>query len=455
MLSKKLSFVHLSQDLKNSFSELNVGKHLRNSGITKKLGFSCLSIFQLLFLLVFEHRNWYQAGLSKQAPDLPGKDAIYRFLKVPTFNWRKFLSSLSFEVIQHFQKLTSSKRVSAFILDDSVYSRNRSKNVELLALIHDHVTQKFVKGFSMLTLGWSDGFSFVPVDFALLSSAKKTNRFCEMDSSIDKRTSGFKRRKESLQSKPDVAAKLIQNALDTGLNADYVLMDTWFTHAPLIESITEKGLFVIGMVKQMKQRYRYNGKLLKLDGLFKLVRPTLQKKDILGSIQVRLQTEKQTLVKILFVRNRNKKSEWLAILSTDTALSDEEIVRIYGIRWDIETFFKCSKSLLKLAKEFQGRSYDSMISHTTLVFTRYILLEWSRRNEQDPKTIGHLFFLMCDEIKDLDMFTALKELLELFETMSKGSVSLCTKTLNSQLVQWFESLPSYIKSALSFSVCES
>jgi hypothetical protein len=29
---------------------------------------------------------------------------------------------------------------------------------------------------------------------------------------------------------------------------------------------------------------------------------------------------------------------------TDTALSDEEIVKVYGMRWDIETFFKCSKS---------------------------------------------------------------------------------------------------------------
>ncbi|WP_308017416.1 transposase [Alkalihalobacillus deserti] len=162
--------------------------------------------------------------------------------------------------------------MSVFLLDDSVYSRNRSKKVELLARIHDHVSHNFVKGFSMLTLGWSDGFSFVPVDFALLSSAKKENRYCEMDSSIDKRTSGFKRRMEAIQSKPDVAANLIQNALDKGIVADYVLMDTWVTHAPLIESITEKGLFVIGMVKQMKQRYRYNDKLLKLDDLFKLVR---------------------------------------------------------------------------------------------------------------------------------------------------------------------------------------
>jgi hypothetical protein len=73
-------------------------------------------------------------------------------------------------------------------------------------------------------------------------------------------------------------------------------------------------------------------------------------------------------VKVLFVRNRNKKSEWLAIQSTDCTLSDQEIILIYGMRWDIEVFFKTTKSLLKLQKEFQGRSYDSLIIHTTIVF---------------------------------------------------------------------------------------
>nr|WP_227940023.1 hypothetical protein [Alkalihalobacillus deserti] len=54
MLSKNDSFVHLSKAMKRSFSDLKIGNHLRNAGVTKKLGFSCLSVFQLLFLLVFD-----------------------------------------------------------------------------------------------------------------------------------------------------------------------------------------------------------------------------------------------------------------------------------------------------------------------------------------------------------------------------------------------------------------
>jgi hypothetical protein len=127
------------------------------------------------------------------------------------------------------------------------------------------------------------------------------------------------------------------------------------------------------------------------------------------------------------------------------------------MRWDIKTFFKYTESLLKLAKEeFQERSYDPMIRHTTLVFIRYILLEWNRRKERDPnKNNEASFFQICEEVKDIDMFTALQQLLELFETMLKGSVSFSAETLNSQLAQWFESLPSDIKGSLRFSICES
>ena len=63
------------------------------------------------------------------------------------------------------------------VLDDSVLRRNRSKAVELLAKVYDHVFHEFVRGFNLLALGWSDGFSFIPVSFVLLSSAKLRNRY--------------------------------------------------------------------------------------------------------------------------------------------------------------------------------------------------------------------------------------------------------------------------------------
>jgi len=58
------------------------------------------------------------------------------------------------------------------------------------------------------------------------------------------------------------------------------------------------------------------------------------------------------------------------------------------MRWEVEVFFKASKSLLKLGTEYQGRNYDMLISHTAIAFTRYIFLEWGRRHNQDSRSFG-------------------------------------------------------------------
>jgi len=60
----------------------------------------------------------------------------------------------------------------------------------------------------------------------------------------------------------------------------------------------------------------------------------------------------------------------LALLCTDTALAGDEIVRLYGERWDIEVFFKMCKQHLKLVKEIQIRAFDGLIGHTSMVFAR-------------------------------------------------------------------------------------
>ena len=153
------------------------------------------------------------------------------------------------------------------------------------------------------------------------------------------------------------------------------------------------------------------------------------------------------------IRNRNKKSECLYLLSTDTSLKDTEIVRIYGNRWSIECFFKASKSFLKLGSEFQSRSYGAMVSrHTTIVFTRYIILEWLRRNQNDEKTYDELFFMYCEDIQDMDLTNALQSLMALFvEHISTLSADI-TSVLKSKVTEWIASQTAFIQ-ALFGNIC--
>lgn len=132
--------------------------------------------------------------------------------------------------------------------------------------------------------------------------------------------------------KTDVAVQLIRNVLTAGIKADYVLMDTWFTTEPMLKEILDTGIHAIGMVKQLQQRYTYNGRQYTLPGLKKFV-DFSGARNIFGSLVVTTKTG--IPVKIVFVRNRNKKSECLYLLGTDTSLNDAEIVRIYGNRWSV------------------------------------------------------------------------------------------------------------------------
>lgn len=366
-----------------------------------------------------------------------------------SYNWKKFLLLLAAKVISAFTMLTRPERIRVFVLDDSVVKRNRSKQVELLARVYDHVEHKFQKGFSFLTLGWSDGYSFLPVGFNMLSYAKKENRYQEISDQVDRRTNGYKNRNESLMTKPQAAVLLLKRALNAGIHADYVLMDSWFTTEPMLKELLGIGLDAIGMVKQLKQQYRYQGKSYTLPQLRKFMRHE-NAVNIFDSVLVH--TRDGIPVKIVFIRNRYKKSECLYLLSTDCSLNESEIVRIYGNRWSIECFFKAAKSLLKLGTEFQSRSYDAIVSHTTIVFTRYILLEWIRRNQNDQKTYGELFYLLCEDIQDMDLTTSLTSLMALFvEQFSNLSVGI-TAIIKSKVNDWIQSQATYIQ-ALFGNMC--
>ena len=419
---------------------------MRKSNITKNCGIPAFEVFQFLLLLVFQGKILFRFLNSKHKDQAVSKNTYYRFLNETSYNRKKFLLLLANKVTTVFDRLTRPERVKAFVLDDSVVTRNRSKKVELPAKIYDHVDHRFKRGFSMLALGWTDGYSFVPVGFNILSSSNKANRYQEIDDSIDHRTNGYKFRKDSMLSKPEAAIKMINDALNAGIVADYVLMDTWFTTEPMIQSVMALGLNVIGMVKQLKQRYCFNGKEYTLPELQKFVRYNGES-NIFGSLYVT--TKNGISVKIVFVRNRNKKSECLYILSTDTMVSDSEIVRIYGNRWSIECFFKTSKSFLKLGTEFQCRSYNAMISHTTIVFVRYILLEWIRRNENDEHSYGELFFMFCDDIQDMDLTNALQSLMALFVNITQTFSSATTDMIKNQVRNWMASQAGFIQAMFS------
>jgi len=194
------------------------------------------------------------------------------------------------------------------------------------------------------------------------------------------------------------------------------------------------------MLKDLpNNKYTYEEERLTLGKLHQKVEKRDCKEGIFASAVVGIghnQDGEPIKARIIFIKDRNHKKEWLALLSTDLELPEEEIIRIYGKRWDIELFFKTTKSFLNLAKEFQGKSYDSMVAHTSIVFIRYIMLSLESRNSTDARSLGNLFFYCCEEIRDITLIESLRRVDDL-------------------MIKFFSSLPSYFKRRLGFSMCES
>lgn len=101
----------------------------------------------------------------------------------------RFTTILASRIINNaILPLDSEDRANVLIIDDSMFERNRSKKVELLTKVYDHAKHKYRFGFRMLTPGWSDGSTFLPVNSILLSTENKKNRINEA-AEVDKRDS--------------------------------------------------------------------------------------------------------------------------------------------------------------------------------------------------------------------------------------------------------------------------
>ncbi|GAU08891.1 transposase [Desulfoplanes formicivorans] len=169
----------------------------------------------------------------------------------------------------------------------------------------------------------------------------------------------------------DLITPMIERALRAGINTKYVLMDSGFGVPSLIAK-ARKHLDVICMVKRTpKIHYIFEGQELNAIQIYRKIRKRRGKAKVLANAQV--QMKDGGTAKLVFVRNRSKK-DWLALLCTDKNLPDEEIVRIYGRRWDIEVFFRTAKQHLELEKGCQSSDFDALIAHTSIVMVRYIFL---------------------------------------------------------------------------------
>lgn len=433
-----------------AFTALGIPQLLASCGITKAGGFGASSVFLTLLLLVFTGKNLYNSMNSRYRTVLlqAKKDTYYRFLKDPHFNWGRFILRLSFRVsVVCCNTFTGTPRPCFLVLDDSIIRRERSKCVELLSTVYDHVNHDYPRCFNLLLLGWTDGYTFLPVQYLMMASKKHLVKDAlKWEEKVDYRTCGGKVRKMAVAKKAEAAVAMVKAALEEGFQTTCLLVDTWFTNEPFIHAMSEIGMDTIGMLKDIKQQYWYKGRLYDLQGLRSLIRFD-KSTNVWGYITV--QTRYRRIpVKLVFAMNKNNKDEYVIILSTNVDLTAEEIITYYGNRWSIECAFKVMKGMLDLGKEFQTRSYDATISTTALAITRYILLEYLHRINTDYRTIDEMCRELYDEVPRIEFDEALTSLFQGIMDLVSDKDCHLAKAIKTFLVNWYVNVPESVKGIL-------
>ncbi len=207
---------------------------------------------------------------------------------------------------------------------------------------------------------------------------------------------------------------------------------------------------VIGMVKKTpKMFFRYNNEDMPLTSIYKKNKKKRGRSKYLLSVMIEVVKDGGVIpAKVVYVRNRNKKKDCLCLISTDISLNEEEIIRIYGKRWDTEVFFKVCKSYLNLSKECNALSYDAMTAHTAVVFTRYMMLSLESREANDQRSMGEILLYFTDEMSDITWIQAFQMLLEMFRTILADNTELSEEKIDELVDAFMNTLPIILKSRL-------
>jgi len=431
-------------------NQFNVGAALKKAHAYKSKGIHALSIVKYLMCLVYTGKSMFEDMRSKEplAANF-SKDTVYRLMNMACVNWQTFLLTVAAAAVSFIAHLTSDERRCAFVIDDTMFTRRYGEKVELCSTVYDHADtkEKYKIGFRLLTLAFTDGYSLIPLCFRHLASRKKELRKRESNPGIDGRSCGGRIRKEALMKSNDLILPMLKRALSFGIPARHVLFDCWFANPVTIIKIAELGLMTVCRLKNGKAKYLFDGGKSTLSHIYRSCRKRPGKSRYLLSVEVMVcQSGDSVPARIVYIRDRGNRKKWIALLSTDMSLSEEEIITLYGKRWDIEVFFKMCKSYLRLTGEFRQLSYDAITAHTTIIFLRYIMLAVERRKQNDPRSLAELFFEIYDQVGDIRFEKAMQLILSLLhDILHNPLIGLTEEQMDMIHTEFIMGLPDFLR----------
>jgi hypothetical protein len=251
------------------------------------------------------------------------------------------------------------------IIDDSIAEKPYPDENDIICWHYDHSQDRSVKGINFMTcLYHASGYS-LPVGFSIVA---KTEHY------VDKKDGKQKRR--SPVSKNEEYRTLLSTATHNQIPFKYVLSDVWYSAAEnmlFIKHELHKD-FVMPLKANRKVALsldaKHAGQWMRLDQL------TLDT-NIPTEIYLETVDFPLMLVKQVFA-NGDGSTGIQYLVSSDTALTADQITTIYRTRWAVEPYHKSLKQNASLEKS-PTQTVTSQSNHLFASLYAYIKLEWLRK----------------------------------------------------------------------------
>jgi len=430
--------------------EIKITKILKQSNFVKRnVGYPPFQIIlHFVYMLVMNKR---QSTFIKKSDSAFGKDAYYRFIKERRYNWRKFLILSATALLQRIKPLHKLGEHRLLIIDDTVEAK-RGKHIEgCCKYIYSNKEHRSINALNIVSLNYADSHSTFQLDFSIKMNDSHRKDISEFTTKLHHKSNAYQRKSEITKGKNILAIEMLQRALNSGVEADYLLVDSWYAKPNFIHQAHELGVPVIARLSNNKLIWNFKGKHKTMNAIYESLKNSRYKSSGKhGKISYKYFdaiVEHAVLGKVKLVFLHTGK-DLLVFISTDISIVGKEILATYKKRWNIEQGYKDLRNLFGLGKE-ENRIYEALIARITLSMFAYNVVSYINRIKHEPQTLGELF-------RDLECeLEALAISMQLFiQILTKISEIENVVKDNKDLLTILAVLSAYTQKELGF-MCES
>lgn len=315
---------------------------------------------------------------------LCGKDVLYSVKNNFKINWRSALLHQAMESISKLDKVNIKANIAheipCLIIDDTDIPK-RGKFIELIGKIFSHTGHNYNLGFKSLNLSYWTGKTTIHLDFSTHVEMRKDGNQGMSKKELNQRYSkcrplnshGSQRLSEAISKKTTVLIQMVKRAIAKGVEARYLLVDSWFFNSELVAYIMDTTLDIITRPKRNNWKYMHKNKVYTIGQLLNKYKNHKERKWSrklnMFYVQVKVEFKGHPMIVYLY-KPKKRGSKWQILISTHKVLGAIRAYEIYQNRWSIEVSYKDLKQYFRYGK-CQSRDFIGQIADNTICLMSY------------------------------------------------------------------------------------